>query len=113
MFRRAAAVVSNDFDVDAKLAGHRSAFLAQRARSRCRGWAAAGRQRGWCHRKRESSGPLAEETMKAYDYKILKAKNTDELSKDVAKTLAEGWQPLGPPFTLAEGVAQALVKYEE
>ena len=51
--------------------------------------------------------------MKAYDYKILKAKNTDELSKDVAKTLAEGWQPLGSPFTLAEGVAQALVKYEE
>jgi hypothetical protein len=108
MFRRAAAVVSNDFDVDAKLAGHRSAFLAQRAHSRCRGRAEAG-----CHRKRESGGPLAKETMKAYDYKILKAKNTDELSKDVAKTLAEGWQPLGPPFTLAEGVAQALVKYEE
>lgn len=51
--------------------------------------------------------------MKAYDYKILKAKNTEELSKDVVKALAEGWQPLGPPFTLADGVAQALVKNEE
>jgi hypothetical protein len=51
--------------------------------------------------------------MKAYDYKILKAKNTDELSKDVAKALVDGWQPLGPPFNIPEGVAQALVKYEE
>jgi Domain of unknown function (DUF1737) len=51
--------------------------------------------------------------MKAYDYKILKTKNTDELSKDVVKALADGWQPLGPPFTIPEGVAQALVKYEE
>jgi uncharacterized protein DUF1737 len=51
--------------------------------------------------------------MKAYDYKILKEKNTDELSKEVAKALADGWQPLGPPFIIPEGVVQALVKYEE
>lgn len=51
--------------------------------------------------------------MKAYDYKILKAKNTEELSKDVAKALADGWQPLGAPFPLAEAIAQALVKNEE
>ncbi|HEY5954740.1 MAG TPA: DUF1737 domain-containing protein [Terrimicrobiaceae bacterium] len=51
--------------------------------------------------------------MKAYDYKILKAKNTDELTKDVAKAFADGWQPLGPPFNIPDGVAQALVKYEE
>jgi hypothetical protein len=51
--------------------------------------------------------------MKVYDYKIMKAKNTDDLSKDVAKQITEGWQPLGPPFGIREGVAQALVKHEE
>ena len=48
--------------------------------------------------------------MKVYDYKIVKAKNTDDLSKDVAKQIAEGWQPLGAPFRIQEDVAQALVK---
>ena len=51
--------------------------------------------------------------MKVYDYKILKAKNTDDLSKDVVKQIAEGWQPLGPPFGIPAGIAQALVKHEE
>ena len=51
--------------------------------------------------------------MKVYDYKILKAKNTDDLSKDVVKQIAEGWQPLGPPFGIQDGLAQALVRYEE
>jgi hypothetical protein len=51
--------------------------------------------------------------MKIYDYKIVKAKNTEELSKDVAKQVAEGWQPLGAPFGIQEGIAQALVKHEE
>lgn len=54
-----------------------------------------------------------EQIMKAYDYQILRAKNTDELTKDVAKALADGWQPLGSPFHIPDGVAQALVKYEE
>ena len=51
--------------------------------------------------------------MKVYDYEIVKAKNTDDLSKDVAKQIPEGWQPLGAPFVIQEGVAQALVKHEE
>jgi hypothetical protein len=51
--------------------------------------------------------------MKAYDYKILKAKDTDDLSKEVVKALADGWQPLGAPITTPAGAAQALVKYEE
>ena len=51
--------------------------------------------------------------MKVYDYKIVKTKNTEDLSKEVAKQVAEGWQPLFTPFGLKEGVAQALVKYEE
>lgn len=51
--------------------------------------------------------------MKVYDYRIVKAKNTDDLSKDVVKGIAEGWQPLGPPFGTREGIAQALVKHEE
>ena len=51
--------------------------------------------------------------MKVYDYKIVKAKSTDDLSKDVAKQIAAGWQPLGPPFGIQEGIAQALVKHEE
>ena len=51
--------------------------------------------------------------MKIYDYKIVKAKNTEELSKDVTKQVAEGWQPLGAPFGIKEGIAQALVKHEE
>jgi hypothetical protein len=36
--------------------------------------------------------------MKVYDYRIVKAKNTGDLSQDVVKAIAEGWQPLGPPF---------------
>jgi hypothetical protein len=51
--------------------------------------------------------------MKIYDYKIVKAKCTEDLSKDVSKQVGEGWQPLGAPFGLQETVAQALVKYEE
>jgi hypothetical protein len=51
--------------------------------------------------------------MKIYDYKIVKAKNTEELSKDVAKQVVEGWQPFGAPFGIQQGIAQALVKYEE
>ena len=51
--------------------------------------------------------------MKIYDYKIVKATNTEDLSKEVSKQVAEGWQPLGAPFGLQETVAQALVKYEE
>jgi hypothetical protein len=51
--------------------------------------------------------------MKVYDYRILKAKNTDDLAKDVVKEIAEGWQPLGSPFGIREGIAQALVKHEE
>ena len=51
--------------------------------------------------------------MKVYDYKIVKAKNTEELSNDVTKQVAEGWQPLGAPFGIKEGIAQALVKHEE
>jgi hypothetical protein len=51
--------------------------------------------------------------MKVYDYKIVKAKDTDDLSKNVANEVAEGWQPLGRPFNVRDGVAQALVKHEE
>ena len=51
--------------------------------------------------------------MKIYDYRIVKAKNTDDLSKDVVKQIAEGWQPLGRPFSIPAGIAQALVKHEE
>ena len=51
--------------------------------------------------------------MKVYDYRIAKAKNIDDLSRDVAKQIADGWQPLGAPFGKREGVAQALVKHEE
>ena len=51
--------------------------------------------------------------MKIYDYKIVKVKNTEDLSKEVAKQIAEGWQPLGAPFGVQESVAQALVKHEE
>ena len=59
------------------------------------------------------SASEAASIMKVYDYKIVKAKNTEELSKDVAKQVAEGWQPLGAPFGIQEGIAQALVKHEE
>jgi Domain of unknown function (DUF1737) len=51
--------------------------------------------------------------MRIYDYKIVKAKNPEDLSKEVSKQVGEGWQPLGAPFGLQESVAQALVKYEE
>ena len=51
--------------------------------------------------------------MKIYDYKIVKAKSTEDLSKEVTKQVRQGWQPLGAPFGLQESVAQALVKYEE
>jgi Domain of unknown function (DUF1737) len=51
--------------------------------------------------------------MRIYDYRTVKAKNTDDPSKDVAKQIAEGWQPFGPPFGIPERIAQALVKHEE
>jgi hypothetical protein len=51
--------------------------------------------------------------MKIYDYKIVKAKNPEDLSKEVSKQVGEDWQPFGAPFGLQESVAQALVKYEE
>jgi hypothetical protein len=51
--------------------------------------------------------------VKIYDYKIVKAKSTEDLSKEVTKQVGLGWQPLGAPFGLQESVAQALVKYEE
>jgi hypothetical protein len=52
-------------------------------------------------------------TMKVYDYKIAKAKNTDDLTKLVAQSLADGWQPLGQPLVIPDGIAQALVRHEE
>ena len=90
--------------VNAKLTRHRPAILAPRAHSRLR---------RWVEPRRHRSGPPIEQATKVYDYKILKAKNPDELSKDVAKALADRWQSLGAPFPLAEGIAQALVKHEE
>ena len=102
-------MVSNDLKVNAKFARHRPAILVSRAHLRLRRWAESRKHRDWRHR----SVPSIKKAMKVYDYKILKAKNPEELSKDVAKALADGWQPLGAPFPFAEGIAQALVKYEE
>jgi hypothetical protein len=51
--------------------------------------------------------------MKVYDYRIVKAKNTGDLSQDVVKAIAEGWQQLGTPFGTRDGIVQALVKHEE